>query len=136
MYKPMMIKNTLAKISSFVTKLACLKNDQNWKSGLWYFFNLKYATPQNTNPNQQSNNDDIKESKSEKKGITCAKMKANTQSMAFKRIHVDHPSTVWLFLFFDLSSKIFKNKNCASTFEYNAPKKKMVGKAKENAIFL
>lgn len=55
---------------------------------------LMNATPQNTNPNQQSNNEDIKDNKSEKNGITSAITKARTQNKTFKPIQTDQPLTV------------------------------------------
>jgi hypothetical protein len=55
---------------------------------------LKYAIPQNMNPNHPSNKLDIKESMSEKKGMTSAMTKAATQVMAIMAHHVAQPVKV------------------------------------------
>ncbi|KAK7684890.1 hypothetical protein QCA50_012139 [Cerrena zonata] len=58
------------------------------------FRNLKKATPQKTNPNQQSKSEHMRESKSEKKGITSAKIKATIHKIALRPIQVDQPVTI------------------------------------------
>ena len=55
---------------------------------------LRYATPQKMNPKNESKSEDIKLSKSLKKGMTSAMMKANTQVTARIPAQLAQPRTV------------------------------------------
>ncbi|CAI6251336.1 unnamed protein product [Periconia digitata] len=48
------------------------------------------------NPKNASKSELIKDSKSEKNGMTSATMKARSQRMARIPAHAPHPATVWL----------------------------------------
>jgi len=54
----------------------------------------KYATPQKMKPKKLSNSDDIRDNKSEKKGITSAMMKAAIHKAPRIPAHAAHPTTV------------------------------------------
>ena len=54
----------------------------------------RYATPQKMNPKKESNREDIKLSRSLKKGMTSAMMKANTQVIARIPAQLAQPTTV------------------------------------------
>ena len=53
-----------------------------------------YATPQKMKPKKLSKREDIKESRSEKKGMTSAMMKAKTQVAPRMPAQDAHPTTV------------------------------------------
>ena len=65
-------------------------------------------------PKNESNNELIKDSKSEKKGMTSAMMKARIQVHARIPAHVAQPMTVW-FPLWRVPSKILKNTKRADT---------------------
>src|SRR5690242_1266066 len=95
----------------------------------------KYATPQKMKPKNESNSELINESRSEKKGITSAMMKARTQRTARIPAHAAQPRTVWLPMWRVLLN-MRKKMNRAETEAYNTPRKMMVGTMKVKAIFL
>ena len=76
----------------------------------------------------------MRASRSAKKGMTSAIMKARIHVSAKIPAHEAHPMTVWLLLW-RLPSKIRKKINLAETDEYKTPRKSRVGIMNENAIF-
>jgi hypothetical protein len=73
-----------------------------------------YATPQKMNPKKESKREDIKDSKSEKNGMTSAMMKAPSQVAAKIPPQDAHPTRVWFVLCL-VPSKTLKKMNLDET---------------------
>lgn len=96
---------------------------------------LKYAMAQNMNPNQPLNSELIKLSISEKNGMICAMRNAMTHVAARITVQTVHATKELEWRCLECLNTRKKIKRDV-TDEYRDPKKIIVGKANENAIFL